>query len=165
MYESYEWHPSQDILMAKYVLSGQLFPLQDLNHVFEADPFEVRQAYLQSYSLVNFMISTYGREAFHQLIKQLSQGEPFGQAIEEVFRVSPLEFEAHWMKQIRFRYTWIPLLTSSTALWLLIIAVLTGAYIQRKIRAQKILERWAEEEGLFSSQGTKDQPSKRDPDA
>jgi hypothetical protein len=146
MYESYEWHPSQDILMGKYVLSRRLIPLNELTRAFSAPFSEVQQAYLQSYSLVNYMISKHGLEAFHHLLTLLSHGESFDLAIQQVFNLSPEEFETQWKKYLRLRYNWIPLLTSSGLFWLLISLLLIASFLYRRRRNKRILEKWSEEE-------------------
>lgn len=146
MYEAYEWRPAQDVQMGKYVLSDQLIPLEELTQAFSRDAYGVRQAYLQSYSLVNHILSEYGRPAFHGLIERLSRGEAFEQAAPVALGVSLEELEAEWRRHLRFRYNLIPFLTSSTLLWVLITLVLTATYVQRKRRARKVLAQWAEEE-------------------
>ena len=158
MYESYEWRPSQDVLMGRYVLTGRLIPLRELTRAFQADAFGARQAYLQSYSLVNHIISDYGREAFHQLIRRLSRGEPFAQGVERALGISPEELEARWIRHLKLRYNWLPFLTSSGLLWLLITLGVIFAYAHRKRRARKILDQWAEEEAIAYGPDRKDWP-------
>ena len=158
MYESYEWRPSQDILMGRYVLSGRLIPLRQLTRSFQSGAFEVRQAYLQSYSLVNHMISSYGPKPFHRLIRRLSQGERFNQAAEQALGVSVRELEEQWIRHLKLRYNWLPLLTSSAFLWLLITVGVVWAYAHRKRRQRRVLEQWAEEEAIIYGPDPEDRP-------
>src|SRR3990172_7993536 len=95
MYEAYEWSPSQDLLMARAVLSRRLISLDHLTRAFGGEEdIAVRQAYFQSYSLVNYLISTYGLEDFHSFVLRLARGESFEQALQETFLLSPQSFEA-----------------------------------------------------------------------
>ena len=146
MYEAYEWRPSQDLFMARAVLSGHLISLGQLTQAFGGESFEVQQAYLQSYSLVQYIISTYGREDFHSFVLRLARGQSFEQALEETFLLSPPTFEAQWKGHLRLRFTWIPILTSAGLLWFLISSSLFGIYIIRKRKNRRILLEWSREE-------------------
>lgn len=146
MYEAYEWSPSQDLLMARAVLSERLISLDQLTQVFGGESFEIQLAYLQSYSLVNYLISTYGREDFHSFVLQLAGGQPFEQALQETFLLSPQSFEDGWKRYLRLRFNWIPILTSTAALWFLISSSLFGIYLIRKRKNRRILQEWIREE-------------------
>jgi len=146
MYEAYEWHPSQDLLMARAVLSGQLISLDKLTKAFGGEGFEIHQAYFQSYSLVNYLISTYGRQDFHSFVLRLSRGQPFEQALQETFPLSPQSFETKWKRHLRLRFNWIPILTSTAVLWFLIASSLFGIYLIRKRKNRRILRKWSRED-------------------
>jgi hypothetical protein len=146
MYEAYEWSPSQDLLMARAVLSERLISLDQLTQVFGGESFEIQLAYLQSYSLVNYLISTYGREDFHSFVLRLAGGRPFEQALQETFFLSPQTFEDRWKRYLRLRFNWIPILTSTAAIWFLISSSLFGIYLIRKRKNRRILQEWSREE-------------------
>lgn len=146
MYESYEWHPAQDLRMTIAVLSGGVIPLEELTGAFGGKEFEVQQAYVQSYSLVNFLISTYGQEGFQFFVHRLARGKPFQQALEDAFHLSPQTFQTKWKRHLRVRFNWIPFLTSTTVLWFVISSTLFFVYLIRKHRNQKIIEEWEKEE-------------------
>ena len=148
MYEAYEWSPSQDLLMARAVLSERLISLDQLTQAFGGESFEIQLAYLQSYSLVNYLMSTHGREDFHSFVLRLAQGQPFEQALQETFLLSPQTFEANWKRHLRFRFNWIPVLTSTGVLWFLISSSLFGIYLIRKRKNRRILQEWSKEEQL-----------------
>jgi len=156
MYEAYEWNPSQDLLMARAVFAGRLLSLDQLTRAFGGESFEVQPAYLQSYSLVNYLISTYGREEFHSFVQRLARGQPFEQALQETFLLSPQSFEAGWKRYLRLRFNWIPILTSTTALWFLISSSLFGIYFIRKRKNRRILQRWRREEQQAKKRGEYD---------
>jgi len=146
MYEAYEWHPSQDLLMARAVLSGRLISLDQLTKAFGGEGSEIQQAYFQSYSLVNYLISTYGRQDFHSFVLRLSRGQPFEQALQETFPLSPQSFETKWKRHLRLRFNWIPILTSTAVLWFLIASSLFGIYLIRKRKNRRILRKWSRED-------------------
>ena len=151
MYESYEWRPSQDYLMARAVLSGTLIPLEDLTQAFGGNHFNVQKAYLQSYSLVHYLFSTYGPSQFHQFVLLLSKGNSFEKARMDAFEITPHAFEKKWERYLAFRFNWIPVLTSAGVLWALITFFLFGIFFIRKRKNKKILEEWARQEQMEES--------------
>ncbi|HEX9756343.1 MAG TPA: peptidase MA family metallohydrolase [Nitrospiria bacterium] len=146
MYESYEWRPSQDVLMARAVLSGTLIPLEDLTQAFGGNHFDVQKAYFQSYSLVHYLLSTYGPSRFRHFVLLLSKGKSFEQALQNAFDITPQAFETKWKRYLAFRFNWVPLLTSTGVLWGLITVSLIGIYFVRKRKNKEILKEWAEQE-------------------
>jgi hypothetical protein len=146
MYEAYEWNPSQDLLMGRAVLSGELLSLDQLTRAFGGESFEVQLAYLQSYSLINYLISTYGREGFHAFVLQLARGQSFDEALQKTLNLSAQSLEAGWKRHLKIRFNWIPILTSTTVLWFLITCSFFGIYLVRKRKNRRILQRWRREE-------------------
>jgi hypothetical protein len=146
MYEAYEWNPSQYLLMARAVLSGRVLSLDRLTRSFVGESFEVELAYLQSYSLVNYLISTYGREKFRAFVLRLARGQSFEEALNQTFQLSPQSFEAGWKRHLKVRFNWIPILTSTTVLWFLISISFFGIYFVRKRKNRRILQQWRRQE-------------------
>jgi hypothetical protein len=162
MYAAYEWNPVQDFILGRAVLTGRLLPLAQLTRDFGHDPFAVREAYLQSYSLVNYLIAAHGRDRFARFLRALAGGARFDQALSEVYGLTPERFEADWRRHLALRYNWIPLLTSSAFLWFLTTTAFVAAYVYRRRRNRAILERWAIEEAFEPPAATPDDPD--DPD-
>ena len=146
MYASYEWRPSQDMVMGRAVLSGNLIPLDELTQAFGGKQHRVQLAYYQSYSLIHYLISNYGNQQFQELIRLLSLGQSFEDALQDSLLISSQTLEAEWKRYLKFRFNWIPLLTSTGVLWAFISLSLIGVYFVRKRRTKRILERWALEE-------------------
>lgn len=145
MYEAGEWHPGHEWDLVRAVLANRVPPLDALAGVGRSEA-EARTAYALSEALVGHMIATYGRERFGALVDRLAQGESFEAALINAFRVTPERFEEKWHVHLDRRYTWIPLITSTTALWVVMMAVAFVAYAAKKRRNRKIAAAWAEEE-------------------
>jgi hypothetical protein len=107
---------------------------------------EARTAYALSEALVGHMIATYGCEAFGGFVDRLAEGESFEDALISALSVTPGRFEEKWRAHLDRRYTWIPLITSSTALWVVMMAVAFVAYAARKRRNRRLVATWVEEE-------------------
>ncbi len=152
MYASYEWRPSQDMVMGRAVLSGNLIPLEQLTHAFRGTQQRVQLAYYQSYSLIHYLISNYGSHKFQELIRLLSQGQSFEDALQNSLLISSQTLEVQWKRYLKFRFNWIPVLTSTGVLWAFISLSLVGVYFVRKRRTKRILEKWALEEAWETPQ-------------
>ncbi len=146
MYEASEWRPEQEWDLVWTVLANRVPPLDELTGAFEKSEGEARTAYLLSDALVTHMITTYGREAFGAFVERLAEGRSFEEASIGALGVSPALFEQRWRAHLDRRYAWIPLITSSTALWVVVMGVTIAAYAAKRRRSRRILEAWAEEE-------------------
>jgi hypothetical protein len=120
--------------------------LDRLTLAFDGEDVAIRQAYFQSYSLVNYLITTYGGEDFHAFVRRLARGQSFEQALQETVLLTPQSFEAAWKRHLSLRFNWIPILTSTAVLWFLISSSLIGIYLIRKWKDRRILGEWSREE-------------------
>jgi len=146
MYEAYEWEPGQEWTLVQAVIANRVPPLDDLTARFERGEVEARLAYLLAGALVNDMIVTYGREAFGNFVDRLARGESFDDAMVGAFGVSPPLFEQRWRAHLDRRYAWIPILTSSSAVWAIVMGAAFAAYVARRRRNRRIRAEWATDE-------------------
>jgi len=146
MHEAGEWRPEQEWDLVWTVLANRVPPLDELTGAFEKSEAEARTAYRLSDALVAHMITAYGREAFGAFVDRLAEGRSFEEALIGAFGVSASRFEQRWRAHLDRRYAWIPLITSSTALWVVVMGVTIAAYAAKRRRSRRIVAAWAEEE-------------------
>jgi hypothetical protein len=145
MYEAGEWDPGHEWDLVQAVLADRVPRLDALTASGNSEA-EVRAAYALSEALVSHIIATYGRDSFGTFVGHLAEGRSFEDALTRAFNVTPERFEAKWLAHLDRRYTWILLITSSGALWALVLAAAFAAYAARKRRNRKIAAAWAEED-------------------
>lgn len=145
MYEAGEWDPGHEWDLVRVVLANRVPSLDALTASGNSEA-DARAAYALSEALVGHMIATYGPESFGDFVDQLAEGRPFEDALTRAFGVTPERFEVRWRAHLDRRYTWIPLITGSSALWVLVMAAAFAAYAARTRRNRKIAAAWAEEE-------------------
>lgn len=145
MHEAGEWNPAHEWDLVRAVSANRVPPLDALTGTGRNEA-EARTAYALSEALVGHMIATYGRETFSAFVNRLAEGQSFEDALLLGLRVTPERFEEKWRAYLDRRYTWIPLITSSSALWAIMMLVAFVAYAAKKRRNRKIAARWAEEE-------------------
>ena len=97
-----EGEPAADIMadIETGIADNSFRPLRSLNGPFPAHGREAGIAYSQSYSVVDFMLTTYGREAMQALILLLADGVNYDEALESVYGLNVDELEAAWREAL-----------------------------------------------------------------
>ncbi|MCI0393348.1 MAG: hypothetical protein L0332_33390 [Chloroflexi bacterium] len=97
-----EGEPGQEILddIAQGIEENTLAPVRSLNGAFPAHGGEATLAYSQSYSLVAFLLETYGREKMQELLLTLAAGEGYDTALEQVYGFNADGLEVAWRQAI-----------------------------------------------------------------
>ncbi len=146
MYESREWNLSRVSTITRAVLTDSLIPLSEITHSFPREADRAELAYSESFYLISFLISQYSKESFHRFIKEYSGGKGLEEVLMEVYGIRWKELEDLWKNYLKLRFSWIPIITSTTALWFLVTIVFILGYL-RKRRANRLkLEEWERED-------------------
>ncbi len=148
MYESREWDFSRVSTMTRAVLTDSLIPLSEITHWF---PFEVDKAelaYSQSFYLISFLISEYGKDNFHRFLKEYSGGKELNDVFADVYDIKWKELEEVWIHYLKVRFSWLPIVTSTTTLWFLVAIAFILAYVKKKRANRLKFEQWEREEGI-----------------
>jgi hypothetical protein len=146
MYESREWQLNRLANMTRAVLTRTLIPLKDLTENF---PWEYRHAalaYDQSFYLVSYLLSKKGRETFHKFIREYGRGKKFEQVLSETYGLNLVELEKEWHAHLRFRFSWLPLIFSTTTLWFVITLIFLVSYWRKKKDSRLKQTQWEEED-------------------
>lgn len=140
IFQSGEWSFGRVRSLASGVLSGRLFSLQALDEQFPDRPGDVELAYAQSIDFVSFLLGEYGRDRFHRLVDLLRDGWPFFLAVEEAYQDGLFAIEDAWHRDLKMRFTWIPLITGTATLWFLATLVLIAAYLRKRRSRRREIE-------------------------
>jgi hypothetical protein len=144
-------------LIAELAL-GPRHTLASLDALFQGEVTEQTRAYAVSGALVRDLLARHGRLLPSTVLARVADGVPFDVAFEQVTGRSLLAAEAAFWRDQRVWTTWLPLVTSTTTLWL-IVAVL-AVYAMRRLRAQRAARRaqWPEAEDLAPDEPRLDEP-------
>ena len=82
------------------IRDNQFEPLRSLNGAFPAHDDAAGMAYSQSYSVVDFMLATYGQESMQNLILTLADGEGYDDALTQVYGMNVDGLETAWRAAI-----------------------------------------------------------------
>lgn len=133
-------------------LSEDLIPLNQLEATFPADPNSASIAYAQAADFVRFLTRNQEEHRFRAAVARVKGGQPFVAALGDAYggEISSLEYE--WLEDVARRYTFWPVLFSSTVIWMGVLGLLVWGWRRRKARSAVTLARWAREEAREDAQ-------------
>ena len=127
-------------------LSDNVLPLADLDRGFPEDHYEVSIAYAESADFVRFLMREPDRARFTALIERTKNGQDFDRALGDAYGSDLKKLEFQWREQLSKRFTYLPVLTGGSLVWVLVICALGVGWYKRRRRARETLERWGREE-------------------
>jgi len=89
------------------IAEDDLISVRSLISSFPADPLRAYLSYAQSYSLVKFLINTYGRDQINQLLSVFKEGSRCDPALERVYGFDTDGFEERWRAAIGARSSFV----------------------------------------------------------
>jgi hypothetical protein len=120
--------------------------LKTLNSLFQKDEGSAKQAYVLSHAFVRFLLKEFGSEFPRRLLGVIAQQVPFEEAFSQVALISLAQAETvFWTRQTVWT-KWVPVATSSLALWLGIIALSLYAFKKQRQRAESLKRQWDEDD-------------------
>lgn len=128
------------------LVTGSRTNLEKLNRLFSGGEKDQNRAYALAGSLVHDVLQRYGSATGGEILLRVHGGAPFESAFEDVTGITPENMETEFWQRQRIWSTWIPIIGSSTTLWLAITALALLAIYRRQRRNREIEERWAREE-------------------
>jgi hypothetical protein len=141
-----EWSMAQLSTMTFAVLGRKTIPMQQLTESFPWDPDQAHIAYCQSFYFISFLKGRFGSAFFKTFLQNYTVHKNFQRAIFDTYNVRWEEMEELWRDYLRLRFSWIPLITSSTTLWFLATLIFILGYLRKKRMNRLKLKQWTREE-------------------
>ena len=140
------WNVEDRTRLASVLLFGPRLGLADIDGLFAGDEGAQQRAYSLSAALVRYLIHERGNDAPAGILREVSRGLPFDTALVSVTALPVLDFEAAFWRSQRTWTTWVPLVASSTAVWLGVIGLAMLAVRRRRQRSRQLRRHWDDEE-------------------
>jgi hypothetical protein len=128
------------------LVTGSRTNLDELNRLFSGGQNDQNRAYALAGSMVHDVLQRYGSAAGGEILSRIRGGARFEAAFEAVTGSTPEDMETEFWRRERIWSTWVPVLGSSTTLWLAVTVLALLAIYRRQRRNREIEERWAKEE-------------------
>jgi len=100
MYAEGELSPEYDAYLRRAVVEERLISVRSLSSPFSAYAEEAVLAYAQSYSLVEFLIASYGQEKMLELLNTFREGSTYDGALKEVYGFDMDGLDVRWRDYI-----------------------------------------------------------------
>ena len=101
VYSEGELDASSQSQLENAIKNGTLFPLRSLSTGFSEVPDKAYLSYSQSYSIVKFLIETYGQDEMTDLLTSLRDGAAIDDALLETYGFNVEGLEDEWRKSIQ----------------------------------------------------------------
>ena len=92
--------PDLQTMFNKAITHDTLFSVRSISSSFPTDPDEARLCYAESYSLVQFLIDTYGSDKILNLLAVLNEGNTYDDAMLEVYDFNVDGLNAVWRESL-----------------------------------------------------------------
>lgn len=127
------------------ILGGRAVPLRRVESWFDGGADEVRRAYLVSGAFVSDLLAQHGPTSAAAILDGVAAGLDFPTSFRRATGSDLATVEAAFWRRRTLWNRWVPVLTSSMALWGAITLLALYAIRRRRQRTAAILQRWESE--------------------
>jgi len=110
--------------LTRAALTGNYIPVSDLAVRFPENKQGLLLAYDESKSLIEYIVSEFGKGSILAILENLKDGYEINQAIEKSISISFYELEKQWRARLSKRLTWLIYLSNNLYLILFFLAAL-----------------------------------------
>ena len=140
------WGLEDRTRLASQLLFGPRLDLAAIDRLFAEGEGAQGRAYSLSAAIVRDLIEVHGRSTPADILRATATGMPFDTALAVVTGTPIARLEREFWDRQRTWTMWVPIVASTSVLWLGVIALAALAVRRRRQRAAAIRDRWAAEE-------------------
>jgi len=156
------WRLQDEGQFVYQLATGSQTSLESLDRMFGGPQPAVTRAYALSGALVHDLLQRHGASIAAQILARMDNGASFDHAFTESAGMTPAEAEEDfWQRQYTLS-AWLPTLTSTTTLWLVVTALALLAIARRIMKDRAFRKRWAEEDASESREDRENIPPPSD---
>jgi hypothetical protein len=143
--ERRRWFGDQTQLLYQ-LISGSRTDLEELDQLFSGSQNDQTRAYALAGAIMRDISGRYGPAAPGEILSRVARGDRFDDAFSDVTRLTLNQAEAQFWDDQRVWTTWVPIIVSSTTLWLVVTLLAIFAIYVRRRRNRRIEEEWEKED-------------------
>jgi len=157
MYVERPWELRDTTRVAYALAVGPTLTVDQVDGLFDGDRAAQSRAYALAGAFVRTILTDHGRLVVARLLARVADDVPFEDAYARVTGQTLRTAEANFWREQRLWITWVPLVTSTTVLWMMM--TLLALYVaRRRRRARAALHRqWAAEEAAHDTDAPPDE--------
>ena len=138
-----EWGIEDGARVALATIGRGPATLDEVEAAFGGDGTSAARGYAVAAALVRYLLRSAGDDAVGRILAEVRRGEPFDGAFRAVTGESLESFGAVYFRREALWNTWVPFLTSATALWMGITLLALLAIRRRRERDAALRRAWA----------------------
>jgi hypothetical protein len=131
-------------VLYEFVL-GPRTSLSEINRMFAGDRRSQERAYALSGAFVRDLLQRDERAPASILERMRTRGIAFDTAFADAVGSRPVDAESEFWRRQRIWTTWLPIVTSSAAVWLLVTFIAMLAIRRRRQKDAALRQKWEEE--------------------
>lgn len=139
--------------MTVTLIGGDQPSLAEIERQFTGGRGSTANAYAVAGAFVNELLRREGDDAVARVLAGVGRGLSFEDAFREANGATLAQAEQSFWRRQSFWYRWVPILTSSVTLYMLITLLAIWAMGKRRARDAALRRRWEEEEALRQPAG------------
>lgn len=128
------------------LVKGGETDLHQLDGLFLGSQNDQIRAYALAGAFIHDVLQSYGPTSARGILARMRQGASFDSAFIDVTGIPASSAESEFWRRQRIWTSWVPVLTSSTTLWLAITMLALLAILARRRRNRQIEEQWEKED-------------------
>jgi hypothetical protein len=140
------WGLEEQSRLAATLVRGAEVPMAVVDQRFSGGEGEVRSAYTLAGAFVRDLLRQHGRDAIGATLSGVAAGLPFEEAFARATGTTLAAAESDFWERQSFWYRWVPFLTSSVVLWILITLLALWAMRRRRARDAARMAAWEAQE-------------------
>ena len=139
-YVSRMWGVDSFLEFSVAMLMGRVFSLDNLERSFPDDENQAQRAYLQSYTVIEFMFTRWNELQMQLLMERWRNTGDLDTALRSSLGLTLGQMEGQWREWAGVRYGWLKLLTSATLVWIAISLLFIAIFFTLRRRFRRKLE-------------------------
>jgi hypothetical protein len=128
------------------IVLGPAPGLMDIERWFRGGETNQGRAYALSGALVRDLLEQHGQNAGAGILAGVRRGATFDQAFRDTTGMTPGAAESDFFQRQRVWTTWVPIVTSSAAIWIIVTFIALAAIRRRRKRDVVLREKWEQED-------------------
>jgi hypothetical protein len=128
------------------LVAGSRTSLDELDRLFEGGKSDQVRAYVLAGALVHDLFKRYSPAGCAQMLTRVGRGASFEAAFADVAGISPAAAESEFWRRQRIWTNWLPIITSTTTLWMAVTLLAILAIYRRRRRNLEIAKQWEKDE-------------------
>lgn len=145
MVASRGWRFDDQARLIWAMVSDEPIPLDQLPALFHDGAAPAHRAYVLSHAFVRHLLRQAGPDAPRRILDQVAHGASFEEAFARAAGVPLARTEAAFWEHQTLWNRWVPVITSSTALWMGITLLALYASRRQRRRVAAIRQQWRDE--------------------